>query len=135
MSQDNLHVPLDYKMFCFNNINGSQGVALTAVDTGRFINHKRKVYDINWNLLPNVQISFPYDAENDFEKPAQYQKMIQYADKLSAPFPHPRIDYYVVNNRLYFGEITFMSDAGFGKILPLSMSKDMGSWIRIPRGL
>ncbi|WP_043931168.1 ATP-grasp fold amidoligase family protein [Bacillus sp. EB01] len=132
LSEDNLNVPVDYKVFCFNNIDGKHEIAFTAVDTDRFIEHKRRVYDKNWSLLEKVQINFPYEESKNFNKPAQYEKMIDYAKKLSSPFPHARIDFYVINNKLYFGEITFMSDAGFGKIQPHNMELKMGDWIKLP---
>lgn len=134
LSEGNQEIPVDYKMFCFNNINGKLGVGLTVVDTDRFTHHKRRVYDSNWNLLPDVSITFPYDPDRQFPKPAVYDKMVQYAKKLAEPFPHARVDFYVINDRVYFGEITFTSDAGFGRIKPHSMNEKMGSWIRLPNG-
>jgi hypothetical protein len=131
LSEDNQNVPEDYKMFCFNNIEGKQDVAFTVVDTDRFTKHKRKVYDRDWKLVPDVCINFPYDPFKDFNKPKQYEKMIEIAKKLASPFPHARIDFYVVKNKIYFGEITFMSDAGFGRITPFLMNKKMGDWIKI----
>ncbi|MRX73001.1 glycosyltransferase [Bacillus lacus] len=132
LTEDNSNVPVDYKMFCFNNFGGEHGVALTAIDTDRFTFHKRKVYDGDWNILENQCINFPYDDANSFEKPKQYDKMKNYAKKLSKPFPHARVDFYVINNEIYFGEITFISDAGFGKISPYSLNEKMGSWIKLP---
>ncbi|NLA85667.1 MAG: glycosyltransferase [Clostridiales bacterium] len=124
-------VPMDYKFFCFNNIEGNHGVGVIVVDTDRFINHKRKVYDVNWNELSNVMITFPYDHETNIEKPGKLEQMIEYAKKLSEPFPHARIDFYYINDKIFFGEITFTNGAGFSKILPYSFNEKMGSWIRL----
>jgi hypothetical protein len=133
LSDDNSAIPVDYKMFCFNNIEGKQGIGITVVDTDRFTYHKRKVYDFQWNLMLGICINFPYDSVKEFKKPLQYQEMLEYAKKLSAPFPHARIDFYLTNNKVYFGEITFMSDAGFGNITPYSFSEKMGDWIKLPK--
>lgn len=126
-------IPVDYKMYCFNNIEGNQGVGLTAVDIDRFTDHKRKVYDIQWKPLPNTQINIPCDTVIDeFKKPDQYEKMLEYAKKLVAPFPQARIDFYVINERIYFGEITLTCSAGFQKISPSEINERMGSWIKLP---
>ncbi|SNS62436.1 TupA-like ATPgrasp [Bacillus sp. OK838] len=131
LSDDNFEIPLDYKLFCFNNIEGNHRVGFTVIDTDRFKHHKRKIFDTEWNELSNLRITFPYDEEKKIQKPKQYERMIDYAIKLSKPFPHARIDFYVVNNKIYFGEITFMNDAGYGKISPYSFHKKMGDWIKI----
>ena len=38
--------------------------------------------------------------------------MIEYAKKLSKPFPLVRVDLYIVDNKVYFGELTFTPAAG-----------------------
>lgn len=132
LSEDGDEVPADYKMFCFNDIENGHGVGLTALDTDRFINHKRTIYDADWNMLKDVTFDFPNDIENECEKPEVYEKMIEYAKKLSKPFPHARIDFYVINNKIYLGEITFTNGAGFDRISPHSFDEKMGSWIKLP---
>jgi hypothetical protein len=131
LKDDENAVPLDYKMFCFNNFNGKHDLAFTAIDTDRFIDHKRKIYDQNWKQINNVTVNFQNDSERKIEKPLYYEKMKEYALKLSKPFPHARVDFYIINNKIYFGEITFTSDAGFGRISPESFNKEMGSWINL----
>lgn len=133
LSEDNYKIPVDYKMYCFNNIEGDQGVGLTAVDIDRFTDHKRKVYDIQWKPLTNIRINKPYDTVSDeFKKPDQYENMLHYAKKLAAPFPHARIDFYVINHKIYFGEITFSCSAGFATISPREINEKMGNWIKLP---
>lgn len=65
------------------------------------------------------------------DKPNKYNEMLKAAKDLATPFPHARIDFYVVQNTIFFGEITFTSDAGFGKLNPDSFHKKVGSWIQI----
>ena len=55
--------------------------------------------------------------------------MVQLSKKLSKDIPHVRVDWYEVNKKLYFGEITFFDGAGF---TPFNDYKDdllLGSWI------
>ncbi|WP_051254644.1 ATP-grasp fold amidoligase family protein [Halobacillus kuroshimensis] len=132
ISDDHLNIPVDYKVFCFNSVEGINGAPVTVIDTDRFTTHKRKVYDDTWQELRNIRINFPLDEEKEFKKPDQYEEMLNYAKILSEPFPHARVDFYIMNERLYFGEITFMSDAGFGNISPKSFNEKMGQWIKLP---
>lgn len=132
LSNNNNEVPEDYKMFVFNNIEGKHDVGITVVDTDRFSGHKRNIYDADWNFLPNAWISFPHDKEKILPKPQQYEQMVEYAKKLAKPFPHARIDFYIVKGKIYLGEITLMNGAGFGRIKPREFDEKLGSWIKLP---
>lgn len=125
-------VPEDYKMFYFNDFNGKPGISFTAIDIGRFSNHTRNVYDNNWNQMTDVYLNWPINSQKSYEKPGQYERMVNLAMKLAKPFPHARIDFYVINEKIYFGEITFTDNAGFGKIKPNVFHEKMGSWIKLP---
>ena len=121
-------VPVDYKMFCFNNYPGS--VLCTAVDTDRFIKHRRDIYDNQWNHL-NVKMKFPQSGKL-IPKPKFYNDMCEIASVLSKPFPHARIDFFVVGDRFYIGEITFFNGAGFDLVTPYEFNKQMGDAIKLP---
>jgi len=129
---ENGEIPNDYKLFCFNNIKGNHDVAFTGVDLDRFGDRRRNVYDKKWNFLNNVNLIVPNNPEIEIEKPDLYDEMINIAIKLSKPFPHARIDLYLVENKIYFGEITFTGAAGFGKITPREVERKMGNWIKVP---
>lgn len=131
LSEDGLNSPKDYKMFYFNNYKTNNGVAFTAVDTDRFTNHKRIIYDENWNRLEKHVVSFPEDIETEVMKPEKYKLMLEYTSILCKPFKHARADFYVIKDQIYFGEITFTSDAGFGKIYPDEFNFEMGKWINL----
>jgi len=126
------NIPKDYKLFCFNNINGKYDVAFTGVDLDRFGNRRRNVYDKEWNFLKDVNLIVSNNPAVQIDKPKLYDEMKVIAKKLSKPFPHARIDLYIVDNQIYFGEITFTGAAGFGKINPIEFQKQMGDWIKLP---
>lgn len=117
---------IDYKIFCF-----SGEPKYIIVDTDRFTHHKRNVYDLNWRFKEGYTLNF----ENDIpmEKPEQLELLLKYAKKLSAGFPHVRVDLYIVDNKIYFGEMTFTNGAGFDKILPKSFDEELGSYFDISK--
>ena len=120
MEDDSFDTLLDYKFFC---INGE--VYMIQVDFDRFTDHRRNIYDVDWNLL-DVEINFPKDTQRSVRRPVQLDKMIEFAEKLSKEFREVRVDFYLINDRIYFGEMTFFSGAGFSKYTPQSFEAEMG---------
>ena len=116
---------LDYKVFCFNG-----EPKLIDVHTGRFGVHRRNVYDTKWDFLEDV--SFKYPQSDAIEKPVVLQELLEYARMLSKGFAHVRIDFFIVNNQIYFSEFTFANGAGFDKITPYSFDLLMGEWLELP---
>lgn len=115
----------DYKIFCFNG-----EAKLIQVDINRFINHKRNFYDLDWNYK-DISIQYPKDPNIRIKKPKNLDNMIKLSEKLSKKFPHVRIDFYNINGRIYFGEITLYHEAGFGKFDSEEFGLEMGNWINL----
>ena len=110
----------DYKFFC---INGK--VAFIQVDYDRYQNHTRNLYSRDWELL-DVRISFPNYAGDPGEMPPAIPGMIEIAEKLAKGFDLVRVDLYLINGAVYFGEMTFTPGAGFSKYDPVSFEKQLG---------
>lgn len=136
LTQDGHNPPEDYKLYYFNNYNGRNDVALTAVHSGRFNGsaYSKNMYDKEWRFMEDFKFGVKNNPLNIIEKPYQYNEMIEYAKKLSRPFPHTRVDFYIVKGKVYFGEITFMTGAGFMNIMPFSYNKKLGEWIDLVTG-
>ena len=115
----------DYKVFCFNG-----KAKLIDVHSGRFGEHLRNIYDLDWNLQEDVY--FKYGHAPVIDKPKALSLMIQYAEILSSDFYHARVDFFIVNDQVYFGEITFTNGAGFDRIEPHCFDEKMGSWLKLP---
>ena len=60
------------------------------------------------------------------------EKMKKYAEILSEGLPEARIDFYDINGKVYFGEITFFHWSGFEKFNPHEWDEKFGSWITLP---
>lgn len=115
----------DYKFFC---IGGE--IQMIQVDMGRFSRHTRNIYDRDWNLL-DVEISFPRDTSCVVESPKELEEMKRIAETLSKEFLQVRVDLYVINHQVYFGELTFFSGAGFSKYNPRQFEFDLGSKLHL----
>ena len=63
-------------------------------------------FDKEWHFYPWDKSTS--DEKNVcIERPEQIDKMLEYASILSKGFPFVRVDFYVMNDRIYFGEMTF----------------------------
>jgi len=118
----------DYKFFCFHG-----EPKLVYVDTWKDGEHTINAYDTEFNLLPDVKLGYENDLTTSIAKPDKFEKMLEYARKLSQDFLHVRVDLYDVKGEIVFGELTFTKGAGFGKIEPYSFDEKMGSWIKLPK--
>lgn len=116
----------DYKIFNFHGIP-----KIIEVDFNRFVEHKRNIYTTDWEYL-DVRIQYPNDRSVRIEKPKCLDELLKLAGKLSEGIPHLRTDFYVINEKIYFGELTFYHGAGFEKFTPKSFGLEMGNWLQIP---
>lgn len=116
----------DYKIHCFNG-----HPKLIQVDFGRFTNHRRNLYDTEWNYI-DASILYPNDPSTEIKRPDKLQEMLEIASVLSNSFPYVRVDLYVIKDQIYFGELTFHHGAGYEKFRPEELELQMGGWIRIP---
>ena len=57
--------------------------------------------------------------------------MLKYATLLSNNIPFVRIDFYIVDNTVYFGEITFFPASGLSPFYPNKYDKILGSLLNI----
>ena len=117
----------DYKFLCF-----SGEVKYIWVDKDRYTNHKRNLFDPNWNLLPE-KISEGYVYENWFPcpKPKNLDKMLEFAKLLSKGMNFVRVDFYEHDNNLYFGEMTFTSASGLHIFSPKDFNLQLGELIQL----
>lgn len=100
----------DYKFFCFNG-----KVKFFKVDFGRFVEHHANYYDTDGNLLPFGEKNFEPDPSYIIELPNNLKEMIALAERLSKNEPFLRVDFYNVNAKIFFGELTFYPASGLGK--------------------
>jgi len=115
----------DYKVF---NFNGTP--KLIQVDFGRFTEHKRNLYTLNWEYL-NLSILYPTAPDIHIEKPRVLSELLSLSSQLSRNIPLLRTDFYIINEKIYLGELTFHHGAGYEPFYPQDWNKIMGSWIEL----
>lgn len=116
----------DFKILCFN---GEPKVIIRI--NQRYtekVNHL--TYDTEWN---QIKVDFEKSRCNETsEKPRTLNKMLQIARDLSANFPFARVDLYSIQDKIYFGEITFFPWSGYMTFEPDSFDVFLGEKFVLP---
>lgn len=98
-------VPVDYKFYCFNG-----EVKFIQLDLYRFSNYQKVLYSKDWDKL---SIKFNgRDNSTEIPKPHCLNEMLDIALKLSVGFLFVRVDLYLSNTQILFGELTFTPGNG-----------------------
>ena len=115
----------DYKFMCFNG-----KVQYVFVYRDRFNDVKRAIYDRDWSYL-NIESGYER-LSDDIPKPENFGEMCAVAEKLSERFPFVRTDLYLVNGKIYFGEMTFYPTSGYITFEPDEFDYTMGEHFVLP---
>lgn len=100
-------LPLDYKLYTFNG--KVRAILLISDREEKF--HKGAFFDTKWNYLG---IPHRENGKSNYVKfsvlpecPISLNEMIEAAEKLAAPYPFVRVDFYEIDGKPIFGEMTF----------------------------
>ena len=129
MANDDGSDLVDWKIFCFN---GEPKVLFYASD--RYTKGKPLKfdwYDMDLKHLPIKSHGIP-QANKELKMFPEWEEMKETARKLSQGFPHVRVDLYLINHKVYFGELTFFHDGGVVALEPEEWEYTLGSWIELP---
>jgi hypothetical protein len=109
ISSKNGGLPMDYKFHCFNG----QPDSVMICSDRQSGNTKFYYFDRNWELLKYNNNGIQPNDDMLFPRPSKLDEMFELASSLSRGIPYVRVDLYFENDEIYFGEMTFYSDAGF----------------------
>ena len=112
---------IDYKFMCFN---GKVKCSFVCLDRRAHGGLKVDFYDLNWKKMP-FQRHYP-NSKKILPKPQNYELMLELAEKLAMEIPFVRVDFYEINGKVYFGELTFFPGAGLEEFTPQEYDKRLG---------
>ena len=118
----------DYKFFVFNGV--AKALFIASERQKEDEETKFDFFDMDYNHL-SVRNGHP-NAAIPPEKPETFDKMRELAEKLSVGIPHLRVDFYEVDGKIYFGELTFSHWSGMMPFEPAEWDKTFGDWIELP---
>lgn len=118
----------DYKLFCFDGLPKAMFIASDRSKQDE--ETKFDFYDMEFKHLPFTN-GHP-NASREIKRPVSFEKMKRLAGVLSQGIPHVRVDFYDINGKIYFGELTFAHWSGMVPFEPEEWDFKFGSWITLP---
>ena len=121
---------IDYKFYCFNG----EPYFIHIVSKPHTNDTKVNMYNMNWEKLDLI-----YDNHKNIEevnkeyKPSLFDLMIELSKKLSNNFFLVRVDFIIVDNKVYFGELTFTPSNGVLKFTPIEWDYKFGELLELPK--
>lgn len=117
----------DYKFFTFG---GEPKVLYIAQGRGKGEPTVADFFDMDFNHLP---FTIDHDmAPVPPEKPVCFEEMKRLAAQLSEGTPQLRVDFYEVDGKVYFGEMTFFHCSGTAPFHPERWDRTFGDWVTLP---
>ena len=116
---------MDYKFFCFD---GVPRIMYMSRDHAAHVT--TDFFDMDFNHLP-IRMQAP-PSKILPSKPREFEEMKRLAAILSKDIPQVRVDFYVINGQIYFGEMTFYHCGGMVSVNPPEWNLKMGMMINLP---
>lgn len=117
----------DYKFFCFNG-----EPKFCQVIRDRHSKETIDFYDMDWRHQEFVGLNpVARNGLTPVARPIHLEKMADICRKLAKDIPFVRVDLYVIDDREYFGELTFYPASGIGVFTPKEWTDKLGDLITI----
>lgn len=114
----------DYKFFCFDG-----EPLFVEIYADRQGDHKKAFYDMNWQKVGFTTANDVCDYQ--VERPNEFDKMREIAGQLSQNISFVRVDLYIHDGKVYFGELTFHPAGGYTPITPRHWEYKLGELIKL----
>ncbi len=117
--------------FKVHNFNGEPKFILVCADRFKASGLTEDFYTTSWEHMPLKRPKLP-NAASEAPRPEQLEEMLELSRKLAKDIPFVRTDFYVIDHKVYFGEITFFPSTGMAAFEPESWDETFGSWLVLP---
>ncbi|GGW66194.1 teichuronopeptide biosynthesis TupA-like protein [Winogradskyella epiphytica] len=117
---------IDFKFFC---IHGEpEYIWVKTFSDGKF---RSCYYDLEWNKLQDDSNKKDF-LNKSIPKPGNLNELISISKKLSSEFIFVRVDLYSIQDKIYFGELTFFPWAGLKRLTVERLNKELGDLMKLP---
>ena len=117
---------VEYKLTCFGGKVGLITVC-TGIPHEEYQKRNNDFFDRDFNHLPFYV--YYQNAPETPVLPAEIDQMIKLSELLAKDTVEVRVDWYLTNGKLYFGEMTFYTWSGICKFTPKSWDRKIGDMI------
>jgi len=128
LKENDRNTLVDYKFYCFDGKPKFIDVHMDRED-----DHKQGCFDLDFNLLPFGKSKNYKTIPSDIEKPSNLPEMVNLVEKLADKLPFVRVDFYSVNGKSIFGEMTFYPADARKDFYPDEYNKIIGDYFKLPK--
>lgn len=128
---DNIDQLIDYKFHCLNGVpQFVLACSNRVVDKDNSMKVTLDLFDMEWNNIPEIKYE-EKSGKGHVKKPKRFKEMIEIAKDLSKDFLFVRVDLYEIDNKVYFGELTFSPACCAFPNFSNAFDKEMGKKLTI----
>jgi len=128
LKEDDKNSLVDYKFYCFNG-----EPKFIDVHLDREEDHKQGCFDLEFNLLPFGKSKIYKSIDSSIEKPTNLEEMVTLSKALSKKLPFVRVDFYSINGKSIFGEMTFYPSDARKAFYPEEYNTIIGDYFKLPK--
>lgn len=125
-------IPNDYKL---NYFNGKLEFVYCSVD--REGKNCRNIYSPHWRPLHFSWVAkedhHPNLRGSEIKKPTSFDKMVKIGNQIAKRFSLVRVDFYDIDGKLYYGEITLHHGGGFDTFEPKKYDLIYGKKLKLDK--
>ena len=125
--KDNSYDFKDFRFHCFRDCNKKLKINITYYENTHSKNERQCNFDENFNRLNYSLSNYKYEILN-INKPESFEIMKEIASNLSLGFDYIRVDLVLINNKIYFGELTPYQSAGITNKIDLDIDIKLGEY-------
>lgn len=130
MKDENTEDLQDYKFFCFHG-----KPVFCQVIGNRSTQETIDFFDMEWNHMPFVGLNpLGVNSKETIPMPVNFDLFKKSAEILSEDFTFVRVDFYEINGKMYFGEMTFTPGSGSGGFRPDQVDFELGELLNLGIG-
>lgn len=118
----------DYKFFCFNGEPYCLYIMNERFSEGGV---RQNILDLDFHVMPYMREKIQ-PIRTEMKKPKNFDQMVDMAKTLSADFPYVRVDFYDIDGKIYFGELTFFPESGYYDFEPDEFDFILGEKFVLP---
>ncbi len=118
----------DYKV---HNFNGVPRFILVCKDRFKSSGLTEDFFSTTWEHLEVKRPKNRYSSES-IAQPDELKEILELSAKLSKDIPFVRADFYIVNHKVYFSELTFFPASGFEPYEPDEWDYTFGDYLTLP---
>lgn len=121
---------IEYKVSCFGGV-----VKFITVCQGKphetYSDRTNDHYTKDWSERIPFEVYYK-SCGHEIEKPNELEEMVSICETLAEGIPYVRVDVYIVDGTIYFGEMTFTTWGGLAKFNDEKWDYLLGEWIPVP---